>query len=309
MGWDIDILSIGELSIMGDDLRHKKMMTTLLISILVGILLPPGVGATESLKGSTTRARSLTVQMGKRNPALAISAESVLKRLEKREEITLVDVRRREEYEKFHIPGSIHIPLFAVKTKAFLKTKPLVLINEGHSYSQLERECELLRRSGFTAWVLSGGLNYWRVAGAPLTGDLFARQELNRMEPRDFYREKDYANWLIINAAASKSADAYPLISKSIAIPQVKDEKEFNRSLKRAIEKPGHRPLVTVLIFDEKGEKYDEIEKLVPKAYLKNIFFLKGGLEAYRKFVKNQSIYRYSKSNPRRFPGDSASCP
>ena len=54
-----------------------------------------------------------------------ISVESVLKKLNKEKEIQLVDVRPKSDFEKIRIPSSINIPLFAVKTKAFLKRKDL----------------------------------------------------------------------------------------------------------------------------------------------------------------------------------------
>ncbi len=65
-------------------------------------------------------------KLRKRDPAFAISVESVLRKLKKKEKIVLVDVRNREKFEKIRIPGSINIPLFAIKTKTFLKHKPLV---------------------------------------------------------------------------------------------------------------------------------------------------------------------------------------
>jgi len=96
----------------------------------------------------------ITRKLRKRNPAFAIFVESVLRKLKKKQEIVLIDVRNREEFEKFRIPGSINIPLFAIKTKTFLKRKPLVLINEGESYRPLEQECKRLRDTGFTVSIL-----------------------------------------------------------------------------------------------------------------------------------------------------------
>ena len=79
----------------------------------------------------------ITMKLRKRNPAFSISMETVLRKLKKKEEIILVDVRSREAFERFRVPGSINLPLFALKTKAFLKSKPLVLINDGwHQKSQ-----------------------------------------------------------------------------------------------------------------------------------------------------------------------------
>jgi len=52
----------------------------------------------------------------KRNPAFVIPIESILQKLKENQDIILIDVRKKDEFEKFSIPGSINIPLFAVKT-------------------------------------------------------------------------------------------------------------------------------------------------------------------------------------------------
>ena len=40
--------------------------------------------------------------------------------------LTLVDVRSTDDFQRLHIPGSLNIPLYAVKTKIFLKSFPMV---------------------------------------------------------------------------------------------------------------------------------------------------------------------------------------
>jgi hypothetical protein len=52
--------------------------------------------------------------------------------LKKKHDVTLVDVRDRDCFERFRIPRSIHVPLYAVKTKGFLKERFLVLVHEGY---------------------------------------------------------------------------------------------------------------------------------------------------------------------------------
>ena len=59
------------------------------------------------------------------NAHLYLSMESVLAMLKRNQDIILVDVRHKEAFDKSRIAGSIHIPLHALKTKNFLKTKPL----------------------------------------------------------------------------------------------------------------------------------------------------------------------------------------
>ena len=140
----------------------RKAAITLFIWILVGLPAFNVVMAAQTLGSTEIPPELLAGKLRKRNPAFAISVESVLRKLKGKQEIILIDVRKRDEFEKFRIPGSINIPLFAIRTKAFLKSKSLVLVNEGYNYTQLERECAYLRKSGFRVWLLNGGLYYWR---------------------------------------------------------------------------------------------------------------------------------------------------
>jgi rhodanese-related sulfurtransferase len=229
----------------------------------------------------------------KRNPALAISAESVVQRSREKQEMVLVDVRKGSEFERFRIPGSIHIPLFAVKTKPFLKPKPLVLINEGYSYGQLEQECARLRESGVRAWVLHGGLYYWRQKGMSLAGDALAMKGLNRMPPRVLFTEKDYENWLIINVSPSPRSRSRSLIPQLISVPYGINEKEFIDALDTMIgqHKTHYRP-ISVLICSEKGEHYYKVEKTLGKTAFGNAFFLRGGMEAYERYLALQAMIK-----------------
>jgi rhodanese-related sulfurtransferase len=246
----------------------------------------------------------------KRNPALAISVESVVQRSRDKQEITLVDVRKASEFEKFRIPGSIHIPLFAVKTKTFIKPKPLVLINEGYSYSQLEQECARLRESGFRAWILNGGLYYWRQKGMPLQGDALAMKGLNRMPPRELFKEKDYENWLMIDVSPSTRSRSRSLIPRLISVPYRKNEKEFIAALNRMIgQHKAHYRLISVLICSEKGEQYYKVEKILKKTAFGNAFFLRGGMEAYEKFLVLQAMIKNAGHNSKKTLRRCTSCP
>lgn len=245
-----------------------------------------------------------------RNPALAISVESVVQRSREKQGITLVDVRKGSEFEKFRVPGSIHIPLFAVKTKPFLKPRPLVLINEGYSYHQLEQECARLRGSGCKAWILNGGLYYWRQKGMPLMGDALAMKGLNRMPPQDLFKERDYENWLMIDISPSIRSRSRSLIPRLISVPYRKNEREFIAALNRMIgQHKAHYRLISVLICSEKGEQYHKVEKILQKTTFGNAFFLRGGIEAYEKFLQLQAMIKNAAHSSNNALRRCTSCP
>ena len=271
----------------------KKALVVILVWILAG---SPGLIIPDEL---------LAGKLRKRNPAFAISLKSVLQK----QGIIIVDVRDKKSFEKFNIPGSINIPLFAIRTKAFLKTKSLILINEGYNYSQLEQECERLRKSGFKVWLLNGGLYFWIQKGAPVKGDAFAQKELNRIPPRIFFAEKDYENWIVIDVSSSNDPKASLLFPQSISIPYINDEKKFILALKKTLKKHKDNPFIFMLICDEKGERYPKVESIVKEIDAKNVFFLKGGIEAYRNFLKQQALIRQAKDHSKRIHEKCARCP
>jgi len=252
----------------------------------------------------------ITRKLRKRDPALAISVETVLRKLKKKEGVVLVDVRNREEFEKFRIPGSINMPLFSIKTKSFLKSQSLVLINEGYHYGPLEQECKQLRDSGFNSvWVLNGGLNVWKESGAPLNGDIFVQKELNRMPPQVFFEEKNDENWLLIDVSKPKNPESRYLIPQAIAIPFVDDAEQCVSSIKRAMGRDKTNRLLSLLIFDERGEQYERVEKLIEEAGLRSVFYLKGGLKGYKTFLQRQALIWQPKEHSTKTLKKCASCP
>jgi rhodanese-related sulfurtransferase len=275
----------------------KTAVITIAISFVVGLPVHIGLSATQNPEAQTIPAELLTGTAKRRNPAFAISAESVLQKVTENRDIILIDVRKRVEFIKFRIPDSINIPLFAIKTKAFLKSKPLVIVNEGYNYDELEQECAHLREAGFKVWILNGGLNYWRGKGAPLEGDAFAQKTLNRMGARSFFAEKDYENWIVINVSVLEKSEVHALIPRLIFLPYENDEEKFIETLKSAMVKSRHDQFLSVLICSEKGEYYEHIERLVKKTDITNVFFLEGGLEAYKKFLEQQALIRQAKDS------------
>ena len=225
----------------------------------------------------------------------AVSADAVLKNIRDKQDIILVDIRNKAEFEKFRIPGSINIPLFAVRTKVFLKSQSLILINEGYNQNQPRQACEELNSAGFRASFIYGGLNAWKESGGQIEGDPFAQKELDKVTPLDFFAEKDDENRIIIDVSSSENKNSRSLLPKSLHVPYLKDEKSFVSAVQDALAKHKDKPFSSVLIVSQNGDQYEDIRKAVRKADVKNVFFLKGGIEAYQKFSDEQKVIRQEK--------------
>jgi len=227
------------------------------------------VTATEAPSHRQETTKEAAGKIRERNRSYGISVRSVLQRQRQNQKLFLVDIRNRESYDKIRIPGSINLPLHAVKAKAFLKTHPIVLVHEGYGYRRMERECKVLRDSDFNIRILNGGLNAWQPHGGSLEGDPFARNTLNKMPPQAFYLEKDLRGWMIIDAASVRNEASQNLIPSAAHIPVLDDFAGALHKLETVAGKQKYDPFLSVLIFNETGTEYDRIEKRVQKNRLK----------------------------------------
>ena len=225
----------------------------------------------------------------------SVSVESVLQKLKGKQDLVIVDVRNAKEFEKFRIPSSVNIPLFALKTKTFLKSKPLVLVNEGHTYKQLREQCAILSEAGFNVSILDGGLYQWRRKGGPLEGDVFAQRELSEISPQTFFAGKGYENWMVVDVSGSGKTESDLKNLPRTYIAFSNGSKEFISKLKSATKNHSEKEFASVIICDEKGEIYEEIERQLQIAGVQNVLYLKGGLEGYKTFEKQQISMRQEK--------------
>ncbi|HTO05365.1 MAG TPA: rhodanese-like domain-containing protein, partial [Opitutus sp.] len=101
----------------------------------------------------------------------------------------LVDLRRPDRFEAVRLSRSLNLPAFALKHRADLKTRKLVLIDEGFSPSVLAEQAETLRQNGFEAvYVFEGGIATWIRAGGAVEGLGGAAHAAARISPAEFLR-------------------------------------------------------------------------------------------------------------------------
>ena len=82
-------------------------------------------------------------------------------------EVTLIDVRPREEYVAAHIPGAISVPLADLGRRAgeLRKRRDIVAYCRGPYCVMALDAVDLLRRKGFRAHRLEHGVPEWRARG------------------------------------------------------------------------------------------------------------------------------------------------
>jgi len=98
-----------------------------------------------------------------------IDARTLRDMLERGERVTVVDVRKREAYAEGSIPGSVNFDaydaLYAGNERALEAlelpedSRIVTVCNRGHSSAVA---AEQLRRQGYEAYCLEGGLEAWK---------------------------------------------------------------------------------------------------------------------------------------------------
>ena len=272
-------------------IKKSKYLITFVISVIMGLSVH--TLAAEIASDAAIPSELVGKRLKEPDHSLLVSAESILSKIKQKQKIVIVDVRNPTEFETVRIPGSINIPLYFIKSKAFLKLKPLVLVNTGYPHSQMEKECKSLLNKGFNPSILTGGILSWHHKGGQLKGDLFALNGYNKISPRIFFQEKDYANQMVLDVSKELTETSKQLIPYATHIPFFNN---LNLGDLRAAA-VNKADINYFLIFNENGDHYEKIEKIMQKKGLENTFYLTGGLNAYERYLQNLVLSRQSRDS------------
>lgn len=140
----------------------------MLILLLVLFLQPAGVS-----KGSV--AKELLQQPSSNSFLIGINEAKEL--INKTKQTVFIDIRPQSQFNEAHIPDSLNIAVHFIKSKTFLKTMHLILVNQGFARASLIEGVSVLRERGFNAHILDGGLTSWKQHGEKLVGEQRSGQE------------------------------------------------------------------------------------------------------------------------------------
>ncbi len=114
-----------------------------------------------------TELKHVTRQYLEDRGALEPVGNDELVRRVRAKEVTLVDVRPREEYVAGHIPGAISVPLAELGTRlrTLRKRQDIVAYCRGPYCVMALDAVDLLRRKGFRAHRMEHGVPEWRAQG------------------------------------------------------------------------------------------------------------------------------------------------
>jgi len=115
--------------------------------------------------------------------------------------VHLIDMRKKDQFEAFHINGALNMEMTQVATKAYLRKSPLVLLGEGKGDRELYLTCAQLKQDGFKeVRVLKGGITAWVAQGQPVLGQAPGVPQLMRLAPSELLQEGNFANNVFVIA-------------------------------------------------------------------------------------------------------------
>lgn len=206
----------------------------------------------------------------RRNDDLYVDAESVTPNA------IFVDVRPETAFRQVHIPGSLNIQPYALRTKTFLRGKQVVLVGMDMVGSSLEGLCWELRNSGFPgAGILDGGIGCWARAGNALAGVAPDAARSNRVTADQMRRLASSERLKII--MADKTLDIYSqvLVPRGEHVPFTEPER-FAEELRAGLTDMDQ----AVLVITRNGRKYDEMRAMLNDSKVP-VYYLDGGFKAY----------------------------
>ena len=262
-------------------------LKTLAITATVFIVYAGSAGhasAAENITMSKIPQNLISRNLKKDDPSPVISVDTVFYKIRRNQQFSLVDVRSKQEFERLHIPGSINIPLHAVKVKTYLRSDPVVLVNQGLRYDELGYECRRLAERGFKVFILDGGLPTWHRKGGQLVGDLFGLDAMKTVSPQVFFQIKDCENTLAIDISAQPSNASSQLIPYAEHIPVLDDNEGSAAGFRKLISQNKNKALQSIIVFNETGQQYEMAEKILNRMG-RETFYLQGGVAGYRKYL------------------------
>ncbi|MEW6489081.1 MAG: rhodanese-like domain-containing protein [Thermodesulfobacteriota bacterium] len=224
--------------------------------------------------------------------ALWISAVQVRERLAQGGPVSLVDVRGTEAFAAARIPGTLSVPLFAVKTMGFLRHREVVLVGEDYGLSGLAAEAAALGKAGFSSVrILRGGIGQWRRAGGGLEGEALEALAVPRISPAAYVAEGGRRDWVTVLVSPLDGGSPPAGAEKLAEALRVAGAEDLVREVQGVLDKRGAGELVSVVVATPQGEGYGPLAaalegRVSPGGADWNVYFLEGGTEGYRRYAE-----------------------
>jgi sulfur-carrier protein adenylyltransferase/sulfurtransferase len=125
--------------------------------------------------------------------------------------LQLIDIRSQAEYEQFHLPGAINVPidnLLSEENSAFFDQDVKMNVLYGNGTTAAGQAWMLLRQQGYKSlYILQGGVNYW------------AETILSPSQPAATASDDELAKYDFRKAAGGALGGGAPITAASVSAP------------------------------------------------------------------------------------------
>jgi len=99
-----------------------------------------------------------------------LTKEELAKRIRRKDDLLVLDVRPEQEYAAGHVPGAVSIPVAELKRRLreLPKNKEIVAYCRGSFCAFAPEAARYLDKKGFRTYILDAGLPDWMAAGLPV---------------------------------------------------------------------------------------------------------------------------------------------
>jgi rhodanese-related sulfurtransferase len=112
--------------------------------------------------------------LGARDTLEPLTRAELVRRLKRKDDLVIVDVRPAEEYAAGHLPAAVSVPLPELRRRLrdLPREREIVAYCRGPYCAFADKAIRVLHQAGFRARRLEDGLPEWRAAGLPVvTGE------------------------------------------------------------------------------------------------------------------------------------------
>ena len=117
----------------------------------------------------------------------------------------LVDIRSTDHFNQVRVNGALHIAPHILKTKEYLRERPIIILGEPSDYRTLRRLCAELSSAKFLRYeALLGGIATWaRSATETFVGDKESLSGVLAITPMELLAERAGSPWLFVDVSPS----------------------------------------------------------------------------------------------------------
>lgn len=215
---------------------------------------------------------------------LVISARQLMDRMKAKASFLIVDVRDKADFDALHISGAVHSPLHFLKNRPYLRSAPIIVVDQGLSYHRLAPVCRALKSAGADVRLLYGGMNAWCGLNGPVVGDAARQMDYVRIMPADFFQEKNMAGVTVCDVSAVRSDLSGQLLPDAVHLPVGTEPDKL-----KAFRKSRSSDAMLILVSDAEPDAANAVHAF-RQAGFSAVFVLSGGLREYKNYLEGLTL-------------------